>query len=247
MQISYYRFYGRLHCSASIVDIRTMAANITTHEWDPNTSDPSSLVPFRANDVNSGAYLFEKEDLKRIGIGYPHMSFESYQSYQEKTQKDPSNADVRKFITKEDRRRNKGKNLLHAPRYTCDVEGDWKGFKTTLTVPPVMDCDGRYITGCAEYNAVARIESSLDDLTRARVPVSKFFLLGMGSVHDRDQGKTAVYQYLLARLVITNYFNKLFGNQGHAAEVLKPEIVFDATFFNKSDVDFLGKKFGHFP
>ena len=157
-------------------------------------SVPLGLFP--ADSVNDGYPLFDRDALLEIGDDWPHMVFESYQSYSESTEER-----ILKFPTPEILLDKLGRSTWHDARPTADVEAEWDNFEKAIDAPDVP------MPHIAAYRDVGLIsptaESALQELTIHRAGVSKFFLLGMGSLHDKIFGKIAVQQYLLAARIIT--------------------------------------------
>ncbi|CAO2652875.1 Nn.00g022860.m01.CDS01 [Neocucurbitaria sp. VM-36] len=213
---------------------------------------------FPANSVirQGGGVLFVKRELELIGNNCPHMTFESYQSYKEKTDQNPSKTTICKSAPRW-RLPLALRPKQYIPKPTEEVHNCWNFLDFHFGQSPSYDIAGNHLTGCLDYDAVAKIGFALDELSRSPVGVSKFFLLGMGSVHDIRSGSVATKQYFISFLVIKDYLRRLI-RPGTAATRFNPDIVVDATLMRRynpeividttycstSDIEFLEEKFG---
>ena len=200
------------------------------------------MTSFEAKKVNGGNSLFAKPALAEICKQYPHISFESYQSYQKKEATDPR---VQKFLSPAlvD---NAGRLPLPEARELSEVDQNWKdaenefpfqmpggmgqnllsgddGDRPTVHPRKISEIDQNWTASRIELpfekpGGMGQTLLSHDDedrltiLAGAPAPVTKFLLLGFGSPHDKDYGRLAVRHYYLAQQILNNYLNRVLNH-----------------------------------
>lgn len=97
---------------------------------------------------------------------------------------------------------------------------------------------------CFDVPMLVGLQDKLNDILIARIPVSRFLLLGMGSPHDQTLGAAAVSQFTQARDLIQHCLTKLalsFSKTDLDAyvRICTPEIVCDSSRWYDKDVAFV--------